>query len=33
MCAGLLELKNPAQFSSPVAQFKSVEKQMAFIVN
>ena len=33
MCVGLHELKNPTQFSTPVAQFKSVERQVAFIVN
>jgi len=33
MHVGLHELKNPKQFSTPVAQFKSVERQMAFVVN
>jgi homogentisate 1,2-dioxygenase len=32
-CVGPHELKNPTQFSTPVAQFQSVERQMALIVN
>ena len=33
MCVDLHVLKNPTQFSTPVAQLQSVERQMAFIVN